>query len=202
MRILLTIALLLTFTSPALAADRYEFDKSHTNIVFFVSHLGFSNMVGVFTDYDGTFTFDSKKPEESTINVTIKPAGIRTSSTGLDEHLQKPDYFNVAQFPEVTFKSTGIKVTGEKTGEVTGNLTMLGVTKPVVLNVTFNKTDRHPYTQDLVAGFSASATVKRSEFGMKSGLPMVGDDVKIMIETELVNLDEKLKIKPDAEKKN
>lgn len=202
MRTFVLAASLVTLATPAFAADRYEFDKSHTNIVFFVSHLGFSNMVGTFTDYDGTFTFDPKKAETSSIDVKIKPAGVRTSSTGLDEHLQKPDYFNAAQFPEITFKSTAIKTTGEKTGEVTGNLTMLGVTKPVVLNVTFNKIDRHPYTQDLVAGFSASTTVKRSEFGMKGGLPMVGDDVKIVIETELVNLDEKLKTKADGEKKN
>lgn len=187
------------FSTPALAADRYEFDKPHTNIVFFVNHVGFSNMVGVFTSYDGFFTFDPKKPEESTIDVTIHPSGIRTSSTALDEHLQKKDWFNTEAFPKVRFVSTSIKVTGEKTGDVTGNLTMLGVTKPVVLHVTFNKGDYHPISKDFIAGFSAEATIKRSDFGMTSGIPMVGDDVRLMVETEGVNVDEK---KRESLKKN
>jgi len=191
-------AFILLLAGPALAADRYEFDKSHTNIVFFINHVGFSNMVGLFTNYDGHFTFDPKKPEESTIDITIKPTGIRTSSTALDEHLQKPEFFNTEKFPEIKFVSTGVKITSEKTGDVTGNVTMLGVTKPAVLHVTFNKSDYHPVTKDLIAGFSAEATIKRSDFGMTTGIPMVGDEVRLIIETEGVNVDMKKKM----EKKN
>lgn len=194
----LFFSLFLLVATPALAADRYEFDKSHTNILFFVSHVGFSQMVGVFTDYDGHFTFDPRKPEDSTIDVTIKPSGIRTSSTALDEHLQKADFFNTEKFPDIKFVSTGIQVTGEKTGIVTGNATLLGITKPVALKVTYNKGDYHPISKDFVAGFSAEAIIKRSDFGMTTGIPMVGDEVKIVIETEGVNVDMKKKL----EKKN
>lgn len=176
---------------PAHAADRYEFDKSHTAILFFVDHIGFSKTVGKFNDFDGYFTFDEKKPETSSIDVAIKPASVQTSSSKLDEHLQNKDFFNSAQFPEVKFVSTSIKVTGRNTGDVTGDLTMLGVTKPVVLQVTFNKSANHPMTQDPVSGFSATTTIKRSEFGMSYGLGMVGDEVKLIIETEGVNVDAK-----------
>src|SRR5689334_12491138 len=103
----LLFSLLLLIATPAFAADRYEFDKQHTNILFFISHVGFSHMVGLFTDYDGSFTFDPKKPEDSTVDVTIKPAGIRTSSTALDAHLQKPEFFNTEKFPSIKFVSTG-----------------------------------------------------------------------------------------------
>ena len=193
------IALTLLFATPAFAADRYEFDKSHTNILFFINHLGLSEMVGVFTDYDGHFTFDPKEPEKSTVDVTLKPTGIRTSSEALDKHLQAKDFFNSEQFPTIRFVSTGIKVTGANTGDVTGNVTMLGITKPAVLHVRFNKADYHPMTKDFVAGFAAEAMLKRSVFGMTTGIPMVGDDVRLVIHTEGVNVDRK---KAEAIKKN
>lgn len=179
------------FACPALAADRYEFDKSHTRILFFVNHLGFSDMIGEFTQYDGHFTFDQKTPETSSVDVTIKPAGIRTSSELLDSKLQGEDFFNSEKFPEIRFVSTGIKVTGDNTGDVSGNVTMLGVTKPTVIKVRFNKADYNQYMGAYVAGFSADATLKRSEFGMMSYVPAVGDEVRIHIETEGVNADRK-----------
>jgi polyisoprenoid-binding protein YceI len=179
--------------SPAttFAADKYEFDKAHTNILFYVNHLGFSDMVGRFTDYDGSFTFDEKNPEDSTAEIKLKPAGIRTSSEQLDSKLQGEDFFKSDQFPEIKFVSNKIKVTGSNSGELHGSLTMLGVTKPLVLTVHFNKAGYHPINGRYVAGFTASATVKRSEFGMKSYLPMVGDEVRIEVQAEGVNLDRK-----------
>lgn len=189
----LFLSVLLLVATPAYAADRYDFDKGHTNILFFIDHLGFSKTIGKFTEYDGYFTFDEKKPETSSIDVTLKPAGIKTSSAPLDEHLQKADFFNTEKFPDIKFVSTGIQITGAKTGIITGNVTMLGVTKPVALNVTLNKAGTHPKTMELVAGFSAEATLKRSDFGMTYGIPMVGDEVKIVIETEGVNVESKPK---------
>jgi polyisoprenoid-binding protein YceI len=190
-RFLIALLSVLFFAAPVFAADRYEFDKAHTRILFFVNHAGFSDMVGEFTAYDGFFTFDPKDAAQSTIDMTLKPAGIRTSSAKLDEHLQTPDFFNTAQFPDIHFVSTGIKVTGENTGDVTGNLTMLGVTKPVVLHVHLNKADYHPITQDFMAGFSAEASLKRSDFGMTKYVPMVGDEVRLMVQTEGVDVDRK-----------
>ena len=186
-------------STSALAADRYEFDKEHTRILFFVNHLGYSDMVGEFTDYDGFFTFDEKAPETSSVDVSLKPAGIRTSSKALDEKLQSDEWFKSAQFPEIRFKSTGIKTTGANTGEVMGTVTMLGVSKPVMLKVKLNKADFNSYAGAFVAGFSADATLKRSDFGMSAYVPAVGDEVRIHIETEGVNVDRK---KRDALKKS
>lgn len=197
-RIILAALLSTVFSAPALA-DKYEFDKSHTKILFFINHLGFSDTVGEFTTYDGNFTFDQAKPEASTVDVTLKPSGIRTSSPALDQHLQAAEYFNSEKFPDIRFVSKSIKVTGPNTGEVLADVTMLGVTKPVTLKVTFNKADYHPFTQAYVAGFRAEATLKRSDFGMTASIPAVGDEVKILVNTEGTSLDKK---KTDAIKKN
>lgn len=182
-------AALLFAATPAVAAERYSIDKSHTNIVFFVNHLGYSDMVGTFTDYDGEIRLNETDPAKSSVSFTIRPAGVRTSSEELDEHLQGEKFFNSAKFPEVKFVSTAVAKTGANTADVTGNLTLLGVTKPIVLKVKLNKAAVHPMTGKYVTGFSATATVKRSEFGMKEYVPMVGDDVRFIIETEAVNED-------------
>ncbi len=197
MKIIKNTALLLTalattsFALPAFAADKYEFDKSHTKILFYINHLGYSETIGEFTDYDGNFTFDQQKPEESSIDVTLKPSGIRTSSTKLDSELQGEKFFKSDQFPTIKFVSEKVKRTGDNTGEVDGVVTMLGVSKPTKLTVRFNKADYHPFTKNFVAGFSASATLKRSDFGMKEYLPLVGDEVRIEVQTEGVNIDRK-----------
>ena len=184
MRYRIAAALCLIFMpSPALA-DRFEFDRSHTKILFFVNHLGFADSIGEFTDYDGYFVFDEKAPEKSSVFVTIKPAGIRTSSSALDEKLQNEEFFNSAAFPEIKFASSGIKVTGTNTGEITGDVTLLGVTKPVTLKVTFNKADFHPYSKEYVAGFGAETSFNRSDFGMSAYTPAVGDEVRLLIQTE------------------
>ena len=193
MRLLLLPATILAlFTASAQAApEHYEFDKSHTRILFFISHLGFSESVGEFTDYDGKILFDEKEPAKSSLDITIKPASVRTPSTALDEHLQKKDFFNTESFPELRFVSTGIKMTGEHDGDVTGNVTLLGITKPVTLKVHFNNAGYHPMTQDYVAGFKAVATLKRSDFGMSYGIPNVGDEVRVEVYTEILNTDRK-----------
>lgn len=189
--VLLFIISIFSLISPCFAADKYEFDKSHMRILFFVNHIGFSDMVGEFTDYDGSFTFDPKKPEDSRVEISLKPSGIRTSSQKLDDDLQGEKFFNSDKFLEIKFVSTKIKVTGKNRGEVLGNLTMLGVTKPFTLKVRFNKADYHPISKDFVAGFSAEARLKRSDFGMDSYLPMVGDEVRVMVEAEGINIDQK-----------
>ncbi|MFO0388497.1 MAG: YceI family protein [Alphaproteobacteria bacterium] len=202
MRILPLLLAALTFATPVLAEDnKFTFDKSHTRILFFISHMGFSETVGDFTVYDGSFVFDEKDPTKSSVEVTLKPEGIRTPSPELDKHLQNQDFFNSAKFPDITFKSKEIKVTGKNTGEALGDLTMLGVTKPVTLRITFNKADYHMMTGEYVAGFSAEAVVKRSEFGMNYGIPMIGDDVRLIVHTEGVNASRKKPISPEQQKK-
>lgn len=199
LRFNLAIIISMLVFAPAAYADRYTFDTSHTKILFFVNHLGFSQSIGEFTRYDGYFTFDQNAPEKSMVDVTLQPSGIRTSSSLLDEKLQGDEFFKSALFPDIRFVSTGIKVISANTGEVTGNVTLIGITKPVTIKVTFNKADYHPYTQNYVAGFSAEAMLKRSDFGMNAYIPNVGDEVRILIETEGVSDDRK---KAEAIKKN
>lgn len=174
------------FSSPAVAqVEKYDFDKAHTQILFFVNHLGFSNSMGKFLDYDGHFTFDRTTPQNSAIDVSIKTASIEMNDEKWNAHMKNEDFFNVEKFPTMDFKSTAIAVTGENTADIVGDLTILGVTKPVTLSVVHNKSDAHPFAPDrFVAGFSATAKIKRSDFGMTYGLPAVSDDVEIRIEVE------------------
>jgi polyisoprenoid-binding protein YceI len=169
--------------------ENYTFDKAHTQIFFGVDHLGFSQSMGKFLDFDGGFTFNRAEPAKSKVDVTIKTASIDMDDEKWDAHLKNADFCNVEKFPDMTFQSTAIKVTGEKTADITGDLTILGVTKPVTLATVFNKADKHPFSSAYHAGFTASAQIKRSDFGMKYGLPMVGDDVKIMLNVEGVRED-------------
>lgn len=166
------------------AAEKYTFDKAHTQILFFVSHLGFAMSQGEFHDYDGHFMFDRENPENSSIDVTIKTASIDMDHEKWDESMKSKKFFDVENFPDMTFKSTGIEVTGENTANITGDLTILGQTNPVTLAVTHNKSGTNPFSGKFTAGLSATANIKRSEWSMEYGLPGVGDDVEIRLEVE------------------
>lgn len=177
---------LFTLAAPAYAAkpDAYTFDKVHTQIFFSVSHLGFSFSTGSFTGFDGGFTFSTEKPEQSSVNVTIDASSLSLHDAKWEEHVKSADFLNVAEHPSISFKSTKVEKTGDNTGRITGDLTLLGVTKPVTLEVVFNKAAIHPYSKQFVAGFSATAALMRSDFGMDYGLPGIGDEVNISIEVE------------------
>lgn len=186
----LALFVLAGFSQPAAAQiEKYSFDKLHTQISFTVNHLGFSNSMGRFLDFDGGFTFDHGEPAKSSVEVTINTNGLEMNDAKWNEHLKGPDFFNVEKFPAMTFKSTKIDVTGENTADITGDLTLLGVTKPVTLHTVMNKVGKHPMGEKYAAGFSADAMLKRSDFGMGYGLPMVGDEVKIHIEVEAIRDD-------------
>lgn len=178
-------ALMFFAVAPAQAETlTYKLDKPHTQVVFAVNHLGFSNSIGKFLDYDGTITYDKAAVENSSVAVTIKTASVDLADQKWNDHMKNKDFFNVEQFPEMTFKSTKIERTGENTANITGDLTLLGVTKPVVLAAVLNQEGKHPMSGKAGIGVSATAKIKRSEFGMNYGLPMVGDDVDIRIEVE------------------
>lgn len=179
-------ALLVLFLAlPARAeVENYTLDKPHTQIVFIASHLGFSRSFGKFTDYSGSFVFDRGQPEKSSVEVTIQTGSLDLDDAKWNEHMKGADFFNVEKFPQMTFKSTGITVLSETTADITGDLTLLGVTKPVTLHATFNKAEKFPFGEKYVAGFSALAKLKRSDFGMTYGLPGVSDEIDIMIEVE------------------
>lgn len=173
--------------SPAFAAPvSYKIDPAHTAVAFIVNHVGFSNVIGRFNTVGGDVSFDKDAVEKSTVTVTIDTASVDTNHAKRDEHLRSPDFFNAKEFPKLTFKSTKIEKTGDKTGKLHGDLTMLGVTKPVVLDVTFNKDGVSPASKLETAGFSARGMVKRTDFGMKYGAPAIGDDIQLLIEIEAV----------------
>ena len=169
------------------AGEGYVFDKTHTHILFQISHLGFSTTHGRFNDFDGTVVFDPDAPENTEIDVAVKIESINTGVADLDEHLMDDRFFNVSEHPEMTFKSTGITLTGDETATLTGDLTLLGVTKPVTFDVKLNGAGEHPFREGvMVAGFDATGTITRSEFGMTYGVPAIGDEVKVVLSTEFL----------------
>lgn len=176
-------ALALGLSAPAQAADTYKLDPMHTQVAWSINHFGFSNPSGKFATIDGTLTLDEAKPENSKVTATIPIANLVTGLDKLNEHLWTDQFFNLKQFPTATFTSTKVEVTGKDTAKVTGDLTVHGVTKPVVLDVTLNKVGDN-MKKVKTAGFSATTTIKRSDFGMTTFLPMLGDEVKLGIESE------------------
>lgn len=192
MKNIITLAfatLLFSSTQARAAPEKYIYDPLHTQILFSVNHLGYSNSTGKFNKFSGGFTFDQEKPETSQAEITIDVNSIDMDSDAWEKHLKSPDFFNTEKFPTITFKSTKVVKTGEKTADMTGDMTLLGVTKPVTLNVTFNKAATFPMNKNYVAGFSLSGKLKRSDFGMTGSLPMVGDDVTLSIQVEGIRQD-------------
>lgn len=179
-------AALAFLASPALAADTYDIDSSHVYVGFEVDHLGFSTTYGRFNDVSGTIEFDEENPEASSVTVEIDPASVDTGHAERDKHVRGPDLLNVAEYPEMSFRSTSIERTGEKTGKITGDLTLHGVTKPVTLDTTFTRKGTYPMTEEKIEaiGFNATTTIRRSDFGMDQWLEMIGDELPITISFE------------------
>jgi polyisoprenoid-binding protein YceI len=162
----------------------FKLDKRHARIVFSATHLGFSTYYGFFGDLDAKLDYDPTSPAAGKLEVWVNLNGLVTNDSELDENLKSPDYFDVAKFPVATFKSTKIEVTGAASGRITGDLTLHGVTKPVVLDVTLNRGGIHPVTQDYILGFDATGTLSRSDFGIRTLVPLVEDLVKLTISCE------------------
>jgi polyisoprenoid-binding protein YceI len=179
---LLGAALLLAPVA-AQAADIYTIDPMHTSVVWSINHFGFSNPWGKFSMITGKLTLDQQKPENSKVDVTIPIDSLLTGIPKLDEHLRTADFFDLADFPTATFTSDKVTMTGKNTAKVDGTLTLRGIAKPETLYVTLNKIGTNMMNKQ-TAGFSATANIKRSDFGMTTYLPGLGDDVKLYIESE------------------
>ncbi|PCJ68395.1 MAG: hypothetical protein COA62_14585 [Rhodobiaceae bacterium] len=184
--IMIALGLSAAFLAPTTAfAESYTIDASHAHAAFRVSHLGFSHTLGQFDDISGTLEFDEATPDAGSVSVTINTASVDSANPARDEHLRKENFLNVESFPTMTFVSTSVEVTGEKTGKLIGDLTLLGVTKPLTLDVTFNQAGPHPFDPSkIMAGFSATGEINRSDFGMAYGVPAIGETVTIIIEIE------------------
>ncbi|MEQ1882610.1 MAG: YceI family protein [Burkholderiales bacterium] len=172
-----------TLAMPALAADTYTVDSSHTYPNFEINHLGFSTMHGQFGTTTGKITLDTTAKSGS-IDIAIDAASIYTGHAKRDAHLKTDEFFNVGKFTTLTYKSTKLKFSDGKLTGADGELTMLGVTKPVSLTVTAFICKDHPMTKKPVCGANAITTLKRSEWGLAAYVPAVGDEVKIAIQIE------------------
>lgn len=169
----------------ALEGGTYSLDKSHANIVFQIKHMGFSSYMGRFNDFDATLDFDPANPENSRLEVTVNVASIDTNHEKLEGELRGEKFFKTGEFPTITFVSTGIERTDEAEGTVTGDLTLMGITRPVTLEVTFNGGGAHPFGKFPALGFSASGAIDRTDFGMDFLAPeIVGTEVDLIIEAE------------------
>lgn len=184
-RTLLAVALAAaTFAAPSFAADKYTIDPNHTQVRIGWSHFGFSDIEATFTNITGDVMIDTADWSKSSVNATIPISGLVTGIPKLDEHLRSADFFDMAKFADATFRSTKVEKVGENQLKVTGDLTVHGVTKPVTLDVKVNKLGQHPMTKKDAAGFSASGTLKRTEFGVGQYAPNVSDDIRLEITTE------------------
>jgi polyisoprenoid-binding protein YceI len=177
-------------------AGLYQVDDTHVSLTWKVSHMGLSNYTARFTDIKADLNFDPKHLENSTLSAVIDPASVKTDyphaeKKDFDKKLaDESDWFNALKFPEITYVSTSIEKISETTGIMHGNLTFLGVTKALPLNVTFNGAmAQHPFNQKPMLGFSASGVMKRSEWGMGTYIPTIGDDVSLAIEVEFMKVE-------------
>ena len=175
----------LVFSTASLAEPvEYEFDTVHSQIVFKVDHLGFSHSYGKFPTFRGELTFDQKDWANSSTTVEVKAGSINLENKKWNDHMTSADFLDADKYSKITFKSTKLEKTGDDTGLLHGELTILDTTKPVTLDLTLNKAGIHPMSEQQHVGFTANGTIKRSEWGMTYGVPAVGDDVEIMIEVE------------------
>ena len=189
MKMLLATTILAAGTAMAAAApEEYKLDPSHSQVVFSYDHLGFSTTYGMFSGFDGTVMFDAEDPANSSVEIEIPISTMVTGWDARDQHFSSPDFFNIADFPAATFKSTSVEVTGENTAKITGDLTAVGATKPVTLDVTFNKQGVHPMQQKEWMGFEGTATINRSDFNLGKFAPAVGEEVNLIISVEAEKL--------------
>lgn len=169
----------------------YKLDKTHASLIWKVSHLGLSNYTARFTDFDATLNFDQGDPTKSELSVTIDPMSVKTDypypdQKDFDNELARgKDWFNATEFPKITYVSKSIEETGEHTAQVHGELTFLGITKPLTLDVTLNGAfAEHPFTKKSALGFSGKAVMNRSDWGFSNNIPFIGDKVEIFVEVE------------------
>ncbi|WP_411550296.1 YceI family protein [Legionella maceachernii] len=183
-RFFMVALFILSNTNLYAAPETLTLDTKHSYVLWRVEHLGFSTQAGKWYISNGTVTLDKDNPQTSKVEVVIDLANVTTGIPELDKHLQGPLFFDVTKYPKATFVSKKVNVLSENTAKVEGLLTLHGVTKLVTLDVTLNKVGKNPITNKMTVGFSATTTIKRSSFGIKTLIPQVGDDVKIEIGAE------------------
>jgi polyisoprenoid-binding protein YceI len=159
----------------------YVVEPQHTRVMFGVSHKAFTTYYGQFTGASGSLTLDPKNGAAAKFDIKVPAASISTTNAVLDGELKDPPWLDVKKYPDIEFKSTSIKTTGPTTALVTGDFTFHGVTKPLTLNVKFNAAGVDPQEKKYTIGFDVTGTLKRSEFGMPVAVPLIGDEVQLII---------------------
>ncbi len=173
------------FAACAVAAPTtFTMDPNHTTVAAKWNHFGYSNPVILFGDVDGSIVYDADNVSASSVEVTLPLSGLESNVQNFNDHLLSDDFFDAAQFPEATYRSTSVESAGEDKLKITGELTIKGITKEVVLDATINQITPHPMSDKLTAGFDAKATIMRSDFDLGMFVPHVADEVELHITTE------------------
>lgn len=168
-------------------ATAYRIDPNHTEVIASWSHFGFSTPTARFGQADGVIVYAPGHPDRSSVRVTLPLSGLDSGIADLDRHLRGADFFDAERYPVITFVSTRVEeAAGDRTLRVFGDLTVHGVTRPVVLDVVLNRIGEHPLDRRAAIGFNASATLRRSDFGIGAYVPAVSDEIAIRITTEAV----------------
>jgi polyisoprenoid-binding protein YceI len=178
------ICIALGLVAGSAQADTLTFEPDHTSVIFQYPHFGLSHPSGKIMGATGTLTLDHDDMTKSAIDITLDMTTLTTALPAFDTLLKGEKYFDIAQFPNATFKSTQVELTGENTANITGDLTIHGVTKSEVLTVTFNKKAFNPAVFKTIYGFSATAHLSRKAFGLGNLEPIVGDDIDLIIDAE------------------
>lgn len=183
----IAVAFAMVTAAPAVLAEPFELDKSHTAITFQIDHLGFSMTHGRFSEFDAEIDFDAEDPSKSSVVFTIDAPSIDTGWAKRDEHVRGPDFLSVEKHPEIVFTSTKIEKTGEDTATMTGDLTMNGKTNEETFEVTLRKMGPSPFGEKrLTAGFAAETTIDRTKYGISYGAGAIGNDVPVRVDLEIV----------------
>ncbi|OCX67070.1 hypothetical protein BFP70_02570 [Thioclava sp. SK-1] len=187
--VLLAAGLALAATAASAETETYNLDPSHSQIVFDYNHLGFSTTTGMFSGFEGSIEFDAEDPAASSVEVAFPTDSLFTGWDERTTHFLTADFFDAAEAPEISFKSTGIEVTGDTTANITGDLTINGITKPITLDAKMTQMGEHPMAKKPWVGFDATATVVRSDYDMGQFAPYVSDEVKVFISIEASKAD-------------
>jgi polyisoprenoid-binding protein YceI len=182
-RIALVLGLLAAGT--ALAAETYTIDPSHTFPRFSISHFGFSTHHGQFNRTSGRIVLD-RAAKSGTVDISVDTASVATGDPKLEQHLRAEDFFNVARYPTMVFRAKSLKFNGDVPVAAEGELTLLGVTRPLTLAISRLKCGPHPVAKAEVCGAEVTGTLRRSEWGMKAYVPAIGDEVELRIQVEAV----------------
>jgi len=183
------MAAFLAATAARAEPARFTLDPEHTSITFFVHHIGYADLAGMFLEAEGSFVYDEETQELSELEVVVDTASVFTNHEERDKHLRSADFLNVEEYPTMTFVGTKTEQLGPNEGRITGELTLLGTTRPVTLEARLNKTGRYPFGDEHYAlGVDARGSIRRSDFGMTYAVDngWVGDEIAFVIGFEAI----------------